>query len=275
MLPLAKIESLNRCVPAIGLGCGRLVGGMNIKRSARMVETALDLGIRYFDVAPSYGMGTAESVLGLVVGDARDVVVATKYGVPRGRYSARAAFVRRFLKPAIDRFLPLKNAVRRSGAGRVSGPPTRPRYDFSEAAVRSSLNQSLELLRRSSVDVLLAHEPHRDDLTRGLSDLFEAMRSESRIGCFGVGINDVSAPWVPWGQVWQSGWPGEKALAYPPGTTFAFHGVLRTVNPGATGRSVDSAPRRLATAVTARPGSIFLVSASTPARLRELLAEFR
>jgi len=44
-----------------------------------MLETALNLGIRYFDLALSYGMGTAEEVLDAVFGNSRDVVVANYY----------------------------------------------------------------------------------------------------------------------------------------------------------------------------------------------------
>ena len=84
---------IGRKVSQIGLGCGRLVGRSTLIQSARIVETALDLGIRYFDVAPSYGMGTAEEVLGHVTGDSKEVVIATKVGIPRPHYSARNNFL--------------------------------------------------------------------------------------------------------------------------------------------------------------------------------------
>jgi aryl-alcohol dehydrogenase-like predicted oxidoreductase len=274
MLPKANIPAINREIPIIGLGCGRLVGGLNLKQSARIVETALELGIRYFDVAPSYGMGTAESVLGAVVGDARDVVVATKYGVPRGSYSVRSAFARRFVKPAVDAFGPVKDALRRRSPVEVGGSRPRERYDFSEAALRASLTKSLELLRRSSIDVFLAHEPHPDDLTDDLRRLFHLLHEQGWIGTFGVGINAQSPPWSSWGHVWQSGWDSSRSLPPRPDVTYSFHGVLRWAARTQSGRLVDRAPKLLASVVSSNPGSIFLVSASTPGRLRELLSEF-
>ena len=71
---------IGRKVSQIGLGCGRLVGRSTLIQSARIVETALDLGIRYFDVAPSYGMGTAEEVLGHVTGDSKMLSLLLRLG---------------------------------------------------------------------------------------------------------------------------------------------------------------------------------------------------
>ncbi len=75
-----ELKPIGRHVSCLGLGCARLDGRVGLRRSARLLETALDLGITYLDVAASYG--TAEEALGCVVGGSRDVVVATKVGPP-------------------------------------------------------------------------------------------------------------------------------------------------------------------------------------------------
>jgi L-galactose dehydrogenase/L-glyceraldehyde 3-phosphate reductase len=69
-------------VSEIGFGCGN-VGGLLIRGSheeqIEAVECALDLGINYFDTAPSYGDGESEKNLGQVLAELNpNVIVATK-----------------------------------------------------------------------------------------------------------------------------------------------------------------------------------------------------
>ena len=64
----------------VGLGCGPL-GATRADDAERLVHAALDLGVRTFDTAPSYG--ESESHLGRAL-RGRDAVIVTKggYGVP-------------------------------------------------------------------------------------------------------------------------------------------------------------------------------------------------
>ena len=56
-------------VSVLGFGCGS-VGGLFVRGDRQDMATALaraiDLGINYFDTAPSYGDGLSETNLGLV-----------------------------------------------------------------------------------------------------------------------------------------------------------------------------------------------------------------
>jgi len=48
----------------------------------KTVETAIDKGINFFDVAPVYGLGNAESLLGKIVKNKRkDIIIASKCGL--------------------------------------------------------------------------------------------------------------------------------------------------------------------------------------------------
>jgi aryl-alcohol dehydrogenase-like predicted oxidoreductase len=69
-------------VSEIGFGCGN-VGGLMIRGEPRervkAVDRAIELGINYFDTAPSYGDGQSERNLGLVLKELRpQVYVGTK-----------------------------------------------------------------------------------------------------------------------------------------------------------------------------------------------------
>ncbi len=62
-----------------GGGIGQVWGLTTEEESVRAVHRALDQGINFFDVAPSYGDGKAEEILGIALQGRRDeAVVATK-----------------------------------------------------------------------------------------------------------------------------------------------------------------------------------------------------
>lgn len=62
-----------------GGGIGQVWGPTTEAESVRAVHRALDLGVNFFDVAPSYGNGKAEEVLGIALQGRRDAaIVATK-----------------------------------------------------------------------------------------------------------------------------------------------------------------------------------------------------
>ena len=259
---------LGRQVSCLGLGCGGLDGRHGLRRSARMIEAALELGINYFDVAPSYG--TAEEALGKVIGESSDVVIATKMGQPHAPYSSAKMFVRETIKPVLDRLTFLKRRLAKKAM--TSAPPAnRPRYDFSQAAIQRSVEKSLQNLRRSKIDVLLAHEPHVDDLNDDLRQRFESLKTDQLISAYGVGIGAVDDRWTPFGSVWQSAWPGEPVAQYQQDVSYVFHRVIRNAQRDANGQTVVSAADLVRAARAAAPGCLLVVSASTPARLRELV----
>src|SRR5437867_4457291 len=70
-------------VSALGFGCGN-VGGLMIRGTAaereRAIARAVELGINYFDTAPSYGDGQSEQNLGAALRSRRATVyVGTKF----------------------------------------------------------------------------------------------------------------------------------------------------------------------------------------------------
>lgn len=272
-LPRIDFPPLGKDVPQIGFGCARLVGGASLRASARLVEAALDLGIRYFDVAPSYGMGTAEDVLGEVLGGSEEGIVATKVGIARPAFSARRARLRRWGKPLLDRSRAIKTLARRLYAPRPGDAPAPESRDFSEAAIRGSLEESLRRLKRGRVDLFLAHEPSEGDLSEEVAGRFRKLVEEGVVGAFGAGVDVREDRWRPFGSVWQSGWPGERVGAYVGDVTHVFHGVIRYAEKGRAGGTRVPASRLLQEAVRAAPESLLLVSTSTPSRLRDLVSE--
>ena len=152
----------------LGLGTAPLGGlhrAVDEHEAVEAIDRAWDLGIRFFDTAPYYGSGLAETRLGLALrGRPRaDFVVSTKVG--------------RRLKPG-----------RSSWHG---APPFRAYFDFSYDGALRSLEESLERLGLDNVDVALVHDPddHYAEATSGAFRALRRLREEGSVKRIGVGMN--------------------------------------------------------------------------------------
>ena len=100
-------------VSAVGLGCNNFGGRIDLEQSRRVVHAALDAGITLFDTADVYGglgvgtgtshKGASEEILGAILGpNRREVVVASKFGMPMDDSGRRAGASRRWIVQAVE-----------------------------------------------------------------------------------------------------------------------------------------------------------------------------
>lgn len=175
--PLGRTSVL---VPALGLGTaslGNLYRAMTDATANDIVDTAWDLGVRYFDTAPHYGLGLSERRLGAALaGRDRDTyVLSTKVG--------------RLLRPN-----PHPTGSDLADAFDVRDDLTRV-LDYSADGVRRSLEESLVRLGLDRVDIVYIHDPddHVDEAIAGAVPALAALRDEGAIGAVGVGMNQWPA----------------------------------------------------------------------------------
>jgi D-threo-aldose 1-dehydrogenase len=139
------------------------------------VDAAWDLGVRYFDTAPHYGLGLSERRLGAALAARpRDAyVVSTKVG--------------RLLEPA--------DVVDGLDDEGFAVPATHRRvWDFSRDGIRRSLSQSLERLGLDRVEIVYLHDPDEhwnDVLETGFPALAE-LRAEGVVDSIGAGMNQAA-----------------------------------------------------------------------------------
>lgn len=82
-----KVGTTELEASVIGFGCWVISGkefwtGTDDEASIKAIQTAFDLGINFFDVAPVYGFGHAEELLGKALKGKRDkVIIASKCGL--------------------------------------------------------------------------------------------------------------------------------------------------------------------------------------------------
>ena len=101
-------RNLGHCglqVSLVGLGCNNFGGGrIDREASRKVIHKALDLGITLFDTADTYGnRGESETILGECLGERRkDIVLATKFGLPMDDAGMRKSASRRYILSAIE-----------------------------------------------------------------------------------------------------------------------------------------------------------------------------
>ena len=91
-------------VSAVGLGCNNFGGRIGREESRAVVHKALDVGITLFDTADAYGnQGGSELALGEALGERRkDIVLATKFGLPMDDSGASGGASRRYIMTAVE-----------------------------------------------------------------------------------------------------------------------------------------------------------------------------
>lgn len=261
----------------IGLGCGRLDGGASSKTSRRIVEQARVLGICHFDLAPSYGMGLAEDVIGDVLAGDADITIATKVGQGRPPKPGFKIVARNLLRPLLRASPGLKRRLAQRVGERV------PRSQFSHFDVERSFTESLQRLKRGSVDAVLLHQPSPDEITPELTSTMQQFIADGRATALGSGTGAGEVDLVRFGTIKQ--YRIDLKCDAKAGNDVILHGVLRHYPEpkGVLSPLQNSAFRELGRdahdpsswvgtlltyAITRRPGSVLLISSNSPDQLR-------
>ena len=189
----------------IGFGCGSL---MQLSRSVdrkNLLAAAYDLGIRYFDVAPMYGLGKVEGELGHFLQGKRDqVTLATKFGIVPHKSVQKLSWFQPMVRALFASFPALKEKVKQVVGAQIYYKP-----DYNIKSAKQSFENSLHELRTDHIDILLLHEPSINNIfTAELQQWLESLRSSQAIKGYGVaGYMDDILPVItqhPWlGQIVQ------------------------------------------------------------------------
>ncbi|MHA1967950.1 MAG: aldo/keto reductase [Candidatus Hodarchaeales archaeon] len=170
MVYTRKLGKSNREVSALGMGCWGIggpfknqegqylaYGDVDDKESIKTVQTALYLGINFFDTADVYGCGHSEKILGQALKDEReDVVIATKFGS-------------------------------------TFDPETRTTLgkNFSPEYINKAVNDSLRRLQTNYIDIYQLHDARHDsENALVIRDILEDLVNEGKIRYYGWSTDD-------------------------------------------------------------------------------------
>ena len=158
---------------------GNLYRALSDEVAWDILQTAWDVGVRYFDTAPHYGLGLSERRLGafLTTKPRDQFIVSTKVG--------------RLLRPNPEGVGTLDLA------NDFAVPADLKRvWDFSPNGIRQSVEDSLERTGLDRFDVLYLHDPERHNLRESLDEAIPALvdlRSAGLVTAIGVGSMETHA----------------------------------------------------------------------------------
>jgi D-threo-aldose 1-dehydrogenase len=165
-------------VTRLGLGAsaiGGLFAPVTDDEALSVVRRTLELGIRYVDTAPLYGLGASERRVG-----------AALAGWPRASVSLSTKVGR------LVREHPREHEALPDGMWHVPDS-LRPVFDFSRDGIRRSLVESLERLELERIDAVYVHDPD-DHLDQAIAEALPALaelRDEGAVGAIGAGMTDA------------------------------------------------------------------------------------
>lgn len=134
-------------VPQIIVGCMRM-NSISQEKAEELIQTALDLGINYFDHADIYGGGTCEEIFAKAIGmnsSIREkIILQSKCGIRKGF------------------------------------------FDFSKEHILYSVDEILKRLNTEYLDVLLLHRPDALVEPEEVADAFNKLKQSGKVKHFGV-----------------------------------------------------------------------------------------
>jgi len=233
-IPSAGLGRPGTTTTALGFGCSGIVGLNTRSESLGLLSAALELGIRHFDVARSYGSGDAEAILGDFLTTTNEpCTVTSKCGIsPAATYGLAGRRTKALARAALRRAPGPYGVVRSWATASVHGG------QFAPEQIRRSLQTSLRALRRDRLEAFLLHECTPEEWASGsVQEVLSDLVGSGAIGCAGpatsvgatleiLGRESLAVPLVQFHDDGDMFGAEVIGLARCRGTTTITHGVL-------------------------------------------------
>ena len=169
-------------IDILGLGCAPLGGNfvdLSYEDGTKIIKTALQSGMSYFDTAAWYGFGRSERLVGDHLRH-NQYVLSSKVG--------------RILKPGA-----VQNPL---DFGMIDPLPFHVIYDYSYDGIMRSYEDGLQRLGLDRIDILLAHDigafqhgaenaSHFNDLAKSGYKAMSELREQGAVKAIGLGVNET------------------------------------------------------------------------------------
>jgi aryl-alcohol dehydrogenase-like predicted oxidoreductase len=159
-----KFGNTDLLVSEIGFGAWAIGGGAMIgttpigwgdaddNESIKAIHAALEAGINFFDSADIYGLGHSEELLGKIIGQKKDIIIATK----AGNLARNEQFT----------------------------------FDYSKEHILSACEASLKRLQRDTIDYYQLHTARLAHLQQGeCVEAMQQLQKQGKIRFWGLSLN--------------------------------------------------------------------------------------
>ena len=187
-------------IPKLGIGCHKIYGGFEKKRSYKIISAALDKNINYFDTAPRYG--DSEKLLGQILKGNHQVIISSKVGLSAlnlSLFKKNKDFLKREFKLIMkNNFKFAENYLNAKLQQRFDSNLLIFERDFQseipevvlrEEEIRASLYKSLKNLQRNYLDIFFLHEPEQYINIEEIENIFIKLQNEGLIRLYGLGLH--------------------------------------------------------------------------------------
>jgi D-threo-aldose 1-dehydrogenase len=158
------ISDTGVAISTVGVGggpIGNLFAPMDDADADRLLRAGVQRGVRYFDTAPLYGLGLAETRLGRALAH-----------YPRDRFVVSTKVGRLLVADAP----PDPDMYHNGEPFFKDAPALNPIWDFSREGTSRSLEESLTRLGLGGIDIALLHEPPDRCLRQAVDEGYQALR---------------------------------------------------------------------------------------------------
>jgi aryl-alcohol dehydrogenase-like predicted oxidoreductase len=166
---------------ALGFGASSLGSRIDAAAGTRALLAALDAGVTWIDLAPVYGAGKAEEIVGQALRSRRgQAQICTKVGLKLagGVGGGLRATLMPIARKVMGKLGPLQGMVRRAA------PKANAKLELTPEIIKVSLEDSLRRLGTDRIDVFALHGPSheeigRDDIRRALEDVIASGKTRA------------------------------------------------------------------------------------------------
>lgn len=170
MVRTVQLSGFANARSCIGFGCASLGSRISAAHGERMLARGYEQGVTWYDVAPPYGAGQAEDILGRFLKGRRDKVsVCTKVGLAPPSHNGIMRAVYAAGRPLVGALRQARRSFRKVSATRNVKLP------LTAELISQSVARSLAKLGTDHVDVLALHDPAPDDVIR--DDIVRALEA--------------------------------------------------------------------------------------------------
>lgn len=260
-------------ISRIAFGCGRIFSGPELVTSERLIEVAMEAGIRHFDTAPSYGDGRSEEVLGRVLSGVKDATIATKVGIAWAgrRPNFHQTLYRMAIRPILGKHPKIKSRLLAARRKPSTQELPKAAMHLTRDMILSSLEASLRRLRRTEIDILFVHEPDQFVNLDEILDIFSDLR---RIGLFrryGLAWGRSVVGPFPALDVVQSKISAQEVCGSNVSIPWIFHGFFREAQVDRHYVSSQDVIDRAKQVLSINPRACVLFSASHRSQIQEFV----
>jgi aryl-alcohol dehydrogenase-like predicted oxidoreductase len=187
-----KFGSTSFQVSALGLGAAPIGSRTDWPTSIKTLEAAFDVGINFYDTAPSYGQGSSEKIVGEAFKNKRDkVIICTKVGHAITPVLQLASQFKPLVRTTLQNIPGIQKVIQRRVQTFVQSQTSTD--NFEPGYIVESVEGSLRRLKSDYIDLLLLHSPPRSVIEQG--DAFQALDSlvaQGKIRHYGISVGALA-----------------------------------------------------------------------------------